>query len=324
MNVKNALYLVKRIPPRVAKRIHDAFSIDNPQKSILPDAVFLMILYKKRVGKRLHLLKPRTFTEKQQWLKLHDRNPMYTMMVDKYEARNYVGKLIGDQYLVPLLGVWNRPEEIDFRALPSQFVLKCNHNSEVFICLDKSKADVESMRENLNRQLQVDYYKGKREWPYKNVKRKIICEQFMQNENGENVVDYKVFCFDGEPRFIMVNSKRFSEEGVHVDMYDLDWNWMNMQDGHYPMAGDIFEKPKCFVELLKLSEILSNGISFVRVDFNYWNHKLFFGELTFFHSAGFDKFQPDPWDEILGNWLKLPRWSHIRRTNRKRLEDQNE
>ena len=259
------------------------------------------------MGKDINLSNPKTFCEKQNWLKLYDRQPIYTVMVDKYLARNFVAERIGEEYLVPLLGVWDNADEIDFSLLPDKFVLKCNHNSDVTICTNKSSLDIENIRKKLNEQLKCDYYVRKREWPYKNIPRKIICEKFMENTNGEALVDYKLFCFNGNPKFVMVNSNRFGEGGVKVDMYDMQWNHMDMQDGHYPNAGDIFSKPDCFDEMCSLASALSTGVTFLRVDFNYWNKKLYFGELTFFHSAGLESFMPEKWDETIGSWVNLPR-----------------
>ena len=303
MFILEAIHKAKR---KVIKTYQKYFTIEHPETYILSDKSFIKKIYKKRMGKEINLSEPQTFCEKQNWLKLYDRKPVYTVMADKYLARDFVAERIGEKYLVPLLGVWDNADEIDFDALPEKFVLKCNHNSDVVICTDKSTLDIEKTREQLNNQLRIDYYCFKREWPYKNIPRKIICEKFMENTNGENLVDYKLFCFDGVPKFIMVNSNRFGEGGVHVDMYDMQWTHMEMQDGHYPNAGDIFSKPECFDEMCKLAEVLSKDTTLLRVDFNYWDNKLYFGELTFFHSAGLESFMPEKWDEILGSWVNLP------------------
>lgn len=300
------LEIFHKLKRKIIKTYQKYFTVQHPETYILSDKSFIKNIYKKRMGKKINLSNPKTFCEKQNWLKLYDRKPIYTVMVDKYLARDFVAKRIGEEYLVPLLGVWNNADEIDFSSLPNKFVLKCNHNSDVIICTDKSKLNKNETQKKLNEQLKMDYYTHKREWPYKNIPRKIICEKFMENTNGENLVDYKLFCFNGVPKFIMVNSNRFGEGGVKVDMYDMQWNHMEMQDGHYPNAGDIFAKPDCFDEMCRLAEILSEGIPFLRVDFNYWDNKLYFGELTFFHSAGLESFMPEKWDEIIGLWVNLP------------------
>ena len=304
MIVLEKMHKIKR---KIIKTYQKYFTIQHPETYILSDKSFIKKIYKERMGKEINLSDPKTFCEKQNWLKLYDRKPIYTVMVDKYLAREFVAERIGEDYLVPLLGAWDSADDIDFSLLPNKFVLKCNHNSDVTICTDKSSLDIEKVRKELNEQLKIDYYTHKREWAYKNVPRKIICEKFMENTNGENLVDYKLFCFNGIPKFVMVNSNRFGKEGVKVDMYDMQWKHMEMQDGHYPNAGDIFAKPACLDEMCKLAEILSKDTSSLRVDFNYWDNKLYFGELTFFHSAGLESFMPEKWDKILGEWVTLPK-----------------
>ena len=210
-----------KIKRKTIKTYQKYFTIRHPETYILSDKSFIQKIYKERMGKEINLKNPKTFCEKQNWLKLYDRKPIYTVMVDKYLARNFVAEKVGEEYLVPLLGVWDNADDIDFSMLPDKFVLKCNHNSDVIICTDKSTLDIEKTKNKLNIQLKDDYYTHKREWPYKNIPRKIICEKFMENTNGENLVDYKLFCFDGVPKFIMVNSNRFGLGGVKVDMYDI-------------------------------------------------------------------------------------------------------
>lgn len=300
------LEIAHKIKRKIIKTYKKYFTVERPDTYILSDKSFIKKIYKKRMGKEINLSNPQTFCEKENWLKLYDRKPIYTVMVDKYLARNFVAERIGDEYLVPLLGVWDKAEDIDFSTLPEKFVLKCNHNSDVTICTDKAGLDQAATIKKLREQLKQDYYKGKREWPYKNIPRKIICEKFMENTNGEDLVDYKLFCFDGVPKFVMVNSNRFGEGGVKVDMYDMQWQHMDMRDGHYPNAGDIFSKPDCFDEMCSLAKKLSERIPVLRVDFNYWDKKLYFGELTFFHSAGLESFMPEKWDEIIGSWVNLP------------------
>lgn len=300
-------------------------TVDGTYTSLLPDKVYLKKLYKKRMGIELDLRNPKTFTEKLNWLKLYDRKPEYTIMVDKYASPNFVkAKIKLEGYncsnfglnFVPLLGVYNNVEEIDFDSLPNQFVLKCNHDNGVIICKDKSKLNVEMVKKELQCHLQRDYYKKCREWPYKNVNRKIICECFMQNTNGEKLVDYKVFCFNGIPKLIMINSNRFSSSGIKTDIYDIEWHHLDIKDGHYPTAGDIFIKPDYFTKMMELAQILAKNTIFLRVDFNVWNNNIYFGELTFFHSAGFESFQPLEWNKKLGSWLQLPQNRIIRRAYR--------
>ena len=304
MIIIEKLYNLKK---NVVKYWKMYFTIEGTYTSLLPDRIYLKKLYKKRMGEELNLKAPKSYTEKLNWLKLHDRNPAYTLMVDKFGVREYISEKIGEEYLVPLIGSWSSVEDIDFTQLPNEFVLKCNHDNGIIVCNNKENLDVDNVKKELQFHLNRDYYKKAREWPYKNVDRKIICEQFMKNTDGDPLVDYKLFCFNGVPRFVMVNSDRFSKDTkLKTDIYDMEWNYMNMQDGPYPMAGDVFEKPECLEEMRFLAEKLSKGIPFVRVDFNYWNKQLYFGELTFYHSAGFESFQPKEWDNKLGEWLKLP------------------
>ena len=304
MFIIEALHNTKK---KIIKFWRDYFTVEGEYTSLLPDKIYLKKLYKKRLGKKLDIKVPKTFSEKLNWLKLYDRKPIYTTMVDKYAAREYVAEKIGDEYLVPLMGVWDTVDEIDFSQLPEKCVLKCNHDNGVIVVKSRQNdKQIEKIKKELSFHLGRDYYKKCREWPYKNIKRKIICEKFMENTNGDDLVDYKIFCFNGEPKLIMVNSGRFTLDGVKTDIYDVDWNHLDMQDGHYPMAGDIFKKPKCFDEMLGLAVKLSKNIPTIRVDFNYWDEKLYFGELTFFHMAALDHFQPAKWDEIIGGWLNLP------------------
>lgn len=284
--------------------VNDSFT--EMQKSWLPDKYYLMKKYKLMMHRELNLKNPLSFTEKLNWIKLYDRRPEYTMMVDKYAVRQYIKEKVGEEYLVPLIGVWEKVEDIDFASLPNQFVLKCTHDCGAYICRDKSKIDTEEIKQWLKYHLGRNYYKWQREWPYKNVKRKIICEQFMENTNGDELVDYKFFCFNGEPKLVMLNSNRFGEDGLKTDIYDINWSHMDMSVGHYPQVGDVFNKPKQFDEMVQASKLLSKDIPFVRVDFNVWNQKMYFGELTFFDAAGYEEYHPSEYDRIMGDWLNLP------------------
>ena len=204
--LKDMLHKVKR---KMIRAYQSRFTIQNPETCILSDRAYIKKIYYSRMGKKINLRNPKTFCEKENWLKLYDRRPEYTMMADKYAVRKYIADKIGEEYLVPLLGVWDRAEDIDFEKLPQKFVLKCNHNSDVVICTDKQSLNIEKTRKKLANQLEQDYYIRKREWPYKNITRKIICEKYMENKNGEKPIDYKVFCFNGEPK--LVNSKNSSK-----------------------------------------------------------------------------------------------------------------
>lgn len=227
------------------------------------------------------------------------------MMVDKYRVREYIGKTIGEQYLIPLLGIWEDPEAIDFDALPEQFVLKCNHNSGLGMCIckDKPKLDVAKVKQALNQGLKQNYYISGREWPYKDVPRCILAEKYMADESGTELKDYKVMCFGGEPKLIQVHQGRFSQ---HVqDFYDTNWNWLDVTQGA-PRSVTPMARPSFLDEMLEQSKRLSDGIRQVRVDWYFVENQLYFGELTFFDASGFDAFEPDEWDKTLGDWIKLP------------------
>ena len=274
----------------------------------LPDKEYLEKIFKASMGYSLDLENPQTFNEKLQWLKLYDRKHEYTVMVDKYRVRDYIKETIGEEYLIPLLGVWDRADDIDFDKLPNQFVLKCNHNSGLgmYICKDKSKLtekQIKAIRKNLTKGLQQDYYLTGREWPYKDVPRKIVAEKYMEDETGQ-LRDYKLYCFNGEPKIIMINSDR--EIGkTKADYFDMDFNWLNLKWG-YEHALVKPSKPKNFEKMKELAAILSKDIPELRVDFYEANNKIYFGELTFFDGSGFDKIEPKEWDKVFGDWIELP------------------
>lgn len=273
----------------------------------ISDEAYLRLMYRARIGRPLHLNKPLAYTEKLQWLKLHDRSEKYTTMVDKYRVRDYVAKTIGEEHLFPVLGTWETAEQIDFDALPEQFVLKCNHSSgDVIVCRDKSRFDRDQARRQLQKTLQKDYYFAGREWPYKNVKRMIYAEQFMVDESGYELKDYKFFCFNGEPRMLYVASDRGKQgEEVKFDFFDLDWNHLPFVNGH-PHAKREIPRPQALDEMLRLSRKLAQGFRHVRVDLYDINGQVYFGEMTFFHMSGMARFEPDEWDYTIGAWLDLP------------------
>lgn len=271
------------------------------------DETIIKRMFKLKIGYELDLSNPRTYNEKLQWIKLNDRNPNYTIYVDKYKVRSYIASKIGEKYLIPLIGVYDRAEDIDFSILPDKFVLKCNHNSGtgMYICKDRTVIDVSKVRKGLAKGLKEDYYRGAgREWPYKDVPRKIICEKCMEDENGE-LNDYKVLCFDGEPKFIEFHSGRFS--GDHrQDWYDAEWNKTSITQSEMPCSDFVIDKPACFDEMMELSRVLSREIPHVRVDWYYVNNQLFFGELTFFDGSGYCPFDDFNIDIMLGELITLP------------------
>ena len=288
-------------------RLAILYAMDKSFGSLLSDKAYLKLKYRLAMGKRLNLKNPQSFNEKLQWLKLNDRNPEYTVMVDKYLVRQYIADKLSEEYLIPLLGVWDDPDEIDFDALPDKFVLKCNHNSGVgmYICKDKSSMDIDKVKKELRRGLKQNYYLHGREWPYKNVPRKIIAEQYMEDEKTSELRDYKFFAFDGEVKalFIATDRQKVGEE-TKFDFFDEDFNHLDFTNGH-PNAAILPQKPEKFEEMKVLASRLSKGIPHVRVDFYEVNGKIYFGELTFSHWSGMVPFEPEKWDYTFGNWIKI-------------------
>lgn len=270
------------------------------------DEEYLKKLYKFRMGKELDLNNPETFNEKLQWLKIHNRNPLYTTMVDKYAVKKYVADKIGEKYIIPTLGVWDNVEDIAFNKLPKQFVLKCTHDSGgIVICKDKSVLDFNEAKKKLKKSLETNFFLKWREWPYKNVKRRIIAEEFLEDANANELVDYKVLCFNGEPKIVEVHKGRFN--GKHTtDNYDIFWNKTDIEQYDLPKSDEIMPKPAFLEEMLRLSKLLSKDLVHVRVDWYFANNRLYFGELTFFDGSGFNLFCGDA-DELLGSWIKLPK-----------------
>ena len=282
----------------------------------LSDEVYIKRKFKAMMGYELDLEHPQTFNEKLQWLKLYDRNPAYTKMVDKYEAKKYVAGVIGDQYIIPTLGVWDSFDEIDFNALPDRFVLKCTHDSGgIVICKSKKDLDMAAARKKLEKSLKNDFYLSGREWPYKNVKRRIIAEKYMEDDSradagDTDLMDYKFMCFDGKVKCSFVCSERYSGEGLKVTFFDPDWKKLPFER-HYPASKRDIPKPKSYDLMVELAERLSDAIPFVRVDFYDINGEVFFGELTFYPGGGFEEFSPLEGDYTLGSWLTLPREKRV-------------
>lgn len=271
--------------------------------NFLSDKHYIKLRFRLKMNKRLNLENPRTYNEKLQWLKLNDRKDEYTQMVDKYAVREYISKKIGEEYLIPLLGVWDSVDDIDFESLPNEFVLKCNHDSGgLVICKDKSKLDINEAKKKLSKAMKRDFYKFSREWPYKNVKRKIIAEKFMVDESGTELKDYKFFCFDGAVEYMFIATDR--PHDTKFDFYDMEYNHLPFKQGHPNAARDI-QKPKAFDEMKKLAQELSKGIKQVRIDFYEINGKVYFGEITFFHYSGLTPFEPEEWDGKFGELINI-------------------
>ncbi|SHM48007.1 ATP-grasp fold amidoligase family protein [Ruminococcus flavefaciens] len=273
----------------------------------MPDSLFLRLFYKHHMGKKLNLKDPKTFNEKLQWLKLHDRRPEYTTMVDKYAVKKYVADKIGEQYIIPTLGVWEKFDDIDFDKLPDRFVLKCTHDSGgLAICKDKSNFDMQAARAKIEKSLKTNYYHSLREWPYKNVPPRIIAEKYMtDDENSEGFTDYKFFCFDGKVDCVMVCLDRYTGD-TKFYFFDKDWNLKRLNKrGKAAPEGFTIPKPECMDQMFELAAKLSEGITFVRVDLYQSCGQIYFGELTFYPDSGFDENILPEADEYWGRLLKL-------------------
>jgi len=269
----------------------------------IPDKMYLQIYYFSRFKKFIDFKNPKTYNEKLNWLKINDRNPLYTKLVDKYEVKEYVSNLIGEEHIIPTIGIWNNFDEIDFSKLPNQFVLKCTHDSEgLVIVKDKSKLDIKLAKEKLTNSLKNNFYYIGREWPYKNVKPRIIAEKYMEDKKLKELRDYKFFCFNGEPKSMFIASDRANN--VKFDYYDLNFNHLDIKQ-KYPNSTKKIEKPINFEKMIKLSKELSKNLKHARIDFYEVNGKIYFGEITFYHFSGFMPFQPKEWDTKFGDWLKL-------------------
>lgn len=271
------------------------------------DETYIKIIYRLQVKKKLNLERPTTFNEKLQWLKLNERTAKYTIMVDKIAAKEYVAKCIGEEYVIPTIGMWEKAEDIDFQKLPEKFVLKCNHDSSsIVFCKDKRKLDNQKTRKELNYCLRNNGYWYGREWPYKNVKPCIFAEKLMENSGSrkdESLLVYKFLCFNGEPKIIQTiqNDKKENES---IDYFDCDWNLLDMRQ-NFPNSSRPLERPKALNEMIIIASKLSKGLPFIRVDLYEIDGKVFFSEFTFFSDDGMNRFYPDYWDALLGEWIKL-------------------
>lgn len=275
--------------------------------ALWPDKLYIQLRWKACGLKYpLNLKEPRTFNEKLQWLKLYDRNPLYTKLVDKYLVKSYIANR-GGVRIIPTLGVYDRFEDIDFTKLPNQFVLKTTHDSgTVIICKDKKTFDRQAARKRLNKRMKEKYWLYDREWPYKNVHPRIIAEQFMVDESGYELKDYKWFCFAGEPKYLFIATERENpNEETKFDFFDMDFNHLPITNGH-PNATKPIAKPKGFDEMKEIARNLSQGMPHVRVDLYDINGEIYFGELTFCHWGGWVSFKPEEWDYKFGELIELP------------------
>lgn len=270
------------------------------------DKTYLSVVFFLKMKDRMHWNNPMTFNEKLQWLKLYDRKPVYTRIVDKDAVKEYVAERIGKEYVIRTIGVYDTPQDIDFSGLPDRFVLKTTHGGGgcgVVVCKDRNRLDERSVQEKLQKSMDSDIYTSYREWPYKDVPRKIIAEEFVETEDGD-LRDYKFFCFNGEPRFLKVDFGRFTEH--HANYYDLEWNLLPFEETDFPRVPDHKEnKPENFEKMIELARLLAHGHRFIRVDLYNVNGKIYFGELTLYPASGFGTFSPAEWDRKIGDMMRV-------------------
>jgi len=299
------------------KKIDSLIVVLGKKYSFIPTKMFLSSFFRRAKGYSIDWQNPQTYNEKMQWMKVYNHNPLYTKLVDKIEVKKYVDNILGSGHTFPLLGAWDKPEDIDFNSLPNEFVLKCNHNSAVgmAICKDKSKGlftkahggdktyiTKEQVIEGLHEGLAQNFFLNGREWPYKNVKRRVFAEKFMKSDDGEPLKDYKILCFDGEPQYIWVGS---NYDPMWFDLYSTSWENMHVKWG-YEAGPEKLPKPEKLDELLETARKLAKGLPHVRVDLYSIGGKIYFGEYTFFTWAGFMELEPSEWDRKLGDLITLP------------------
>lgn len=270
------------------------------------DKIYLQFMYFLRMGRQLNLKNPTRFTEKLQWIKLYYRLPLLTTLVDKDKVKPYVANIIGEEHIIKTIGVWDRFESINFDILPQKFVLKTTNGgggTNVVICRDKDDLDKDKAKRMIERGLKQDIYKNLREWPYKNVSHRIICEEYMEDGSGE-LRDYKFFCFDGVPKVMLLASNRYTAHNFNY--YDMEFNKLPITSVDGTQSSEVFAKPEDFEEMKMIASKLSKGFPHVRVDLYSCEGRVYFGELTFFDSSGFDNMSSDEWDLKFGSWLVLP------------------
>lgn len=276
--------------------------------NFLDDEVYIKRRFKSLVGYEPNLYNPQTLCEKLNWLKLYDRKEEYTNMVDKFKVKKYVADRIGEEHVIPCYGVWDSFEDIDFGLLPNQFVLKVTHDSGGFvICKDKSSFDYSQAKKKISKSLKTNYYMLNREWPYKNIKRKIIAEKYIQSLGHSDSVEYKLTCMNGEVKFITIctgvaHSEASQRKNDHFDRHYNRLPWEVV----YKKSAQKVSFPPQMDKMIEYAELLSNNIPYVRIDFYIIDEQIYFGEMTFYTWGGYMKFVPEKWDTILGSWLILP------------------
>ncbi len=280
------------------KRFHD----------LMPDKIYLQYYFAQRMGYFMDFNKPKTFNEKIQWLKLYDRKPIYTTMADKVEAKNWVAGRIGDEFIIPTIAIYKKFDEIEFEKLPQQFVMKCSHDSgSVVICKDKSSFDFNNARNVIETGLNRNWYIIGREWAYKNVKPRILIEQFMVDKYHNDLTDYKFYCFNGVPKFLYVSYGLADHDSAMINYMTLDWQFAPFHRPDFAEYNVLPPRPTTFNQMIHLARSLSEGTTFLRVDLYEINEHIYFSELTFYPGCGMTPFIPDYYDKKCGDMITLPK-----------------
>lgn len=305
--IKEKIHTILKYIKNPSKLVFDICKYDNNRFApLISDKLYLKCLFKKHMNTKLNLSSPKTFSEKLQWLKLYDRKPEYAVMADKAAVKQYVANKIGSDFIIPTIGIFNSVEEIPFDKLPENYVIKCTHDSgSTFICKKDSKPDINQIKKSLSEKINTNFFWFGREWSYKNIKPQIIIEEFIPDENGNCPVDYKFFCFDGKMEIFKIDYNRFTNRAANY--YDKNCNFLEIGKIHSTPDPSIkLELPDNFKEMVEITEKLSEGIPFLRVDLYSVNNHIYFGELTFYPSSGIEPFLGDG-DIIMGNLLNLPK-----------------
>ena len=274
---------------------------------LLPDKPFLQLFFLKNKKRFINFKAPKTFSEKIQWLKVYDRKPLYTKIADKYAVRDYVRELFGEEYLIPVYGVYNSFSEIDVDKLPDRFVIKCTHDSgSVVVCRDKQNFDIERARQKIEAGMKRNAYDYAREWQYKNIPPRIIVEKYLEEDNGETIRDYKFFCFNGEPQFHSVSQGLEDHSTARVSFYDFEGKKMPFWRSDYTPF-EVDHLPRHRDEMIVLARKAAQAVEspFIRVDFYEIGGKIYFSEFTLHPCSGVIPLQPEQWDLTLGEWLTL-------------------
>ena len=277
--------------------------------SFLPNKMYLQLFYFCTTGQFINFRNPKGFCEKQQWLKVHDQCGEYSKLVDKLAVREHIDAVLGEGHLFPLLGKWERFEDIDFDSLPDQFVIKCNHDSgSTKVISSKAELTPEKLAEMkrfYTKRLKRDFFFAGREYPYKGIRPYMIVEKLMIDEKQpeKSIEDYKFFCFNGEPRVMFIATDRRTD--CRFDFFDMDFQHLDIVNIH-PNSDKPIPKPAMFEEMKEIAATLSKGMRFVRIDLYELNGNIYFGEYTFFHGGGFRLCEPPEWERKLGDWIELP------------------